>query len=137
MYCCYAPQGQAGWLPERQLHYGTNEMRVPVKSVPALALSEMWHPFYVFQYFSILIWTAGEAYYSYSFCIAAITAFSILTRQGHACAGFALSIGHVFHPPPPHMRVVRDYASCIAVMIPFSKPSDLVLTSPSNKRQLF
>ena len=31
-------------------------MPIPVKSIPALVFDEMWHPFYVFQYFSIVVW---------------------------------------------------------------------------------
>ena len=36
--------------------YGSNEMPIPVKSIPQLIFDEMWHPFYVFQYFSIYVW---------------------------------------------------------------------------------
>lgn len=30
-------------------------MKIPVKSIGALIFHEMWHPFYVFQYASIII----------------------------------------------------------------------------------
>lgn len=70
---------KGGCLGERQLYYGSNEMWVPVASIPNLVLSEMWHPFYVFQYFSVLVWIVGEAYYTYSTCIFVITAFSIIS----------------------------------------------------------
>lgn len=66
-------------LTDRQQRYGTNEMAIPVKSVASLVADEMWHPFYVFQYFSILIWVAGDAYYTYAICIGIITWFSIIT----------------------------------------------------------
>lgn len=66
-------------LTDRQQRYGTNEMAIPVKSVASLVADEMWHPFYVFQYFSILIWVAGDAYYTYAICIGLITWFSIIT----------------------------------------------------------
>ena len=39
-----------------QLLYGSNELRVPVKSFFELLLVEMVHPFYVFQYASVTIW---------------------------------------------------------------------------------
>jgi hypothetical protein len=40
----------AEWsVPDRQMRYGANEMRIPVKSVFKLIFDEMWHPFYVFQ----------------------------------------------------------------------------------------
>jgi cation-transporting ATPase 13A3/4/5 len=66
-------------LAERQQCYGTNEMSIPVKSVAALVADEMWHPFYVFQYFSVVIWVAGDQYYIYAVCIFLITWFSIIT----------------------------------------------------------
>eukprot|EP00775_Hariotina_reticulata_P010483 gene10483-10642_t len=63
----------------RQQRYGTNEMPIPVKSIAAIIADEMWHPFYVFQYFSIVVWVAGDAYYTYSVCIFLMTWFSIIT----------------------------------------------------------
>jgi cation-transporting ATPase 13A3/4/5 len=66
-------------VADRQLRYGANEMRIPVKSIAALVADEMWHPFYVFQYFSILVWVAGDQYYTYAVCIFVITWFSIIT----------------------------------------------------------
>ncbi|GIL56505.1 hypothetical protein Vafri_11862 [Volvox africanus] len=71
-------------LGERQLRYGKNEMTIPVKSIPMLIFHEMWHPFYVFQYFSILIWVVGDAYYSYAVCIFVITWFSIISAAVEA-----------------------------------------------------
>jgi cation-transporting ATPase 13A3/4/5 len=68
-------------LSERQQRYGTNEMSIPVKSVAALVADEMWHPFYVFQYFSVIIWVVGDQYYIYAVCIFLITAFSIITSS--------------------------------------------------------
>ncbi|GAB4820540.1 hypothetical protein N2152v2_007586 [Parachlorella kessleri] len=61
----------------RQL-YGSNELRVPVRSFFELLLVEMVHPFYVFQYASVTIWCLQQ-YYSYSFIILGITLFSILS----------------------------------------------------------
>ncbi len=63
---------------DRHALYGANELNIPVKSPLELLAEEMIHPFYVFQYASVLIWCL-EAYYSYSLIIVAITMFSILT----------------------------------------------------------
>ncbi|KAH7618816.1 putative Polyamine-transporting ATPase 13A3 [Nannochloris sp. 'desiccata'] len=63
---------------DRHALYGANELSIPVKSPLELLAEEMIHPFYVFQYASVLIWCL-EAYYSYSLIIVAITMFSILT----------------------------------------------------------
>lgn len=61
---------------ERRLLHGSNELRIPIKPAMLLLAEEMVHPFYVFQYVSVLIWCL-EAYYSYSAIILAITFFSI------------------------------------------------------------
>jgi cation-transporting ATPase 13A3/4/5 len=66
-------------LAARQQRYGANEMTIPVKSIATLVADEMWHPFYVFQYFSVIIWVAGDQYYVYAVCIFLITWFSIVT----------------------------------------------------------
>lgn len=63
----------AAVLYRRARRYGANEMAIPVKSLGSIIFDEMWHPFYVFQYFSILVWIIGDQYYSYSVCIAVIT----------------------------------------------------------------
>jgi hypothetical protein len=41
-------------------------MRIPVRSIAGLVFDEMWHPFYCFQYFSVIIWVAGDQYYTYA-----------------------------------------------------------------------
>lgn len=83
-------------LSERGGRYGPNEMAIPVRSVAALIADEMWHPFYVFQYFSIIIWVAGDSYITYAVCIFAITWFSIITSalETHANARRLADIAH-------------------------------------------
>eukprot|EP00201_Polytomella_parva_P017069 CAMPEP_0175055658 /NCGR_PEP_ID=MMETSP0052_2-20121109/10211_1 /TAXON_ID=51329 ORGANISM="Polytomella parva, Strain SAG 63-3" /NCGR_SAMPLE_ID=MMETSP0052_2 /ASSEMBLY_ACC=CAM_ASM_000194 /LENGTH=628 /DNA_ID=CAMNT_0016320545 /DNA_START=102 /DNA_END=1984 /DNA_ORIENTATION=+ len=72
--------GQQPWSVEvRRIVYGPNALPVPVRSLAALIVDEMWHPFYVFQYFSVLLWMIFEAYYSYSICILVVTWFSIIS----------------------------------------------------------
>ncbi len=50
------PGGRDWDLNDRVTRYGSNEMPIPVTSVPMLIFHEMWHPFYCFQYFSIVVW---------------------------------------------------------------------------------
>jgi len=71
-------------VADREMRYGTNEMLIPVQSVPMLIFNEMWHPFYCFQYFSIIVWIVGDQYYSYSVCIFVITWFSIISSAVEA-----------------------------------------------------
>ncbi|GFR50065.1 hypothetical protein Agub_g12207, partial [Astrephomene gubernaculifera] len=114
-------------LEERQLRYGTNEMSIPVKSIPMLIFDEMWHPFYVFQYFSILIWVVGDDYYSYAVCIAAITWFSIISAavEAHRNMRRLADIAH-FECEVEVVRggcVVRLPSRCLV-------PGDLVVVGP-------
>lgn len=67
-------------LWEREVQYGANQMKIPVKSLSEIIYSAMWHPFYVFQYFSVLVWIFGDNYYSYAVCIMLITWFSIISE---------------------------------------------------------
>ncbi|KAG2425624.1 hypothetical protein HYH02_014997 [Chlamydomonas schloesseri] len=123
-------------LGERQLRYGTNEMAIPVKSIPMLIFDEMWHPFYVFQYFSILIWIVGDAYYSYAVCIAVITWFSIISAayEAHQNMKRLAEIAH-FECQVDVVRggeVVRLPSSVLVpgdlvVVAPGTLPCDLVL----------
>lgn len=46
-------------LLDRQMRYGSNEMAIPITSIPMIIFKEMWHPFYVFQYFAVIIWIVG------------------------------------------------------------------------------
>ncbi|KAG2500541.1 hypothetical protein HYH03_001317 [Edaphochlamys debaryana] len=123
-----AVEEAAEWdLGERQLRYGTNEMAIPVKSIFTLIFDEMWHPFYVFQYFSILIWIVGDAYYSYAVCIAAITWFSIVSAavEAHRNMKRLADIAH-FECDVDVIRggcVQRLASSCLV-------PGDLVVVGP-------
>ncbi|GIL93414.1 hypothetical protein Vretifemale_20808 [Volvox reticuliferus] len=114
-------------LGERQLRYGKNEMMIPVKSIPMLIFHEMWHPFYVFQYFSILIWIVGDAYYSYAVCIFVITWFSIISAavEAHNNMKRLADIAHF----ECEVDVIR---SGEVVRLPSSSlvPGDLVVVGP-------
>lgn len=70
--------------PEAELNsrlstYGTNQMAIPVPTIPHLMLKEAVHPFYVFQYASVVIWAVCDQYYAYSVCILLISLFSIIS----------------------------------------------------------
>uniref|UniRef100_A0AAX7SZW7 Cation-transporting P-type ATPase N-terminal domain-containing protein n=1 Tax=Astatotilapia calliptera TaxID=8154 RepID=A0AAX7SZW7_ASTCA len=60
----------------RRTIYGTNLIDVPVKPYPKLLFEEILNPFYVFQMFSIILWTVDQ-YYIYAICIFIISVISI------------------------------------------------------------
>ncbi|WFD44339.1 hypothetical protein MPSI1_003006 [Malassezia psittaci] len=63
---------------ERQAIFGANLIEIASKSSMELLVSEVLHPFYVFQLVSIGLWSLDDYYY-YAFCIAAISVGSILS----------------------------------------------------------
>ncbi|CAN3363072.1 vacuolar cation-transporting ATPase Ypk9p [Diutina catenulata] len=56
--------------------FGANSIELENKSVGALLVEEVLHPFYVFQVFSVFLWLADDYYY-YASCIFLISAISI------------------------------------------------------------
>ena len=62
----------------RELVFGQNLIDVEQKTIPQLLLDEAFHPFYVFQIASLLLWSIDEYYY-YAICIFLISAVSITT----------------------------------------------------------
>jgi len=57
----------------RRLTFGENAIRVHMTPVIVLLFTQALNPFYVFQLFSILLWTAAEEYYYYAGCIGFLT----------------------------------------------------------------
>lgn len=51
-------------------------MEVEVKSYWSLFISEVFNPFYLFQAFSIMLWSADEYYY-YAACVLFLTTVSV------------------------------------------------------------
>lgn len=58
--------------------FGPNVIDIEGKSTLSLLVEEVIHPFYVFQIASIILWSLDDYYY-YAFCIALISAISIIT----------------------------------------------------------
>ena len=62
----------------REKIFGKNEIDIEMKSTVQLLLDEAFHPFYVFQIASIILWSMDEYYY-YAGCIFVISIVSITT----------------------------------------------------------
>ncbi|CEJ54745.1 Putative P-type ATPase [Penicillium brasilianum] len=62
----------------REQIFGQNVIDIQQKTVPQLLVDEAFHPFYMFQVASLLLWSIDEYYY-YAVCIFLISVFSIGT----------------------------------------------------------
>ncbi|KAF8477462.1 P-type ATPase-like protein [Kalaharituber pfeilii] len=62
----------------RSLVFGKNVIDIEEKSVTQLLIDEAFHPFYVFQIASLILWSIDEYYY-YAICIFIISAVSIIS----------------------------------------------------------
>ncbi|XP_053566183.1 polyamine-transporting ATPase 13A3 [Bombina bombina] len=62
----------------RKLFYGINEISVKVPSVFKLLVKEVLNPFYIFQLFSVILWSTDEYYY-YASAIVFMSIISIVS----------------------------------------------------------
>ncbi|KAJ5693339.1 cation-transporting ATPase [Penicillium macrosclerotiorum] len=62
----------------REQIFGQNNIDIQQKTVPQLLVDEAFHPFYMFQVASLILWSMDEYYY-YAICIFLISVFSIAT----------------------------------------------------------
>uniref|UniRef100_A0A5F8HHD5 Polyamine-transporting ATPase 13A3 n=1 Tax=Monodelphis domestica TaxID=13616 RepID=A0A5F8HHD5_MONDO len=62
----------------KKLMYGMNEIAVKVPSVLKLLVKEVLNPFYVFQLFSVILWSTDEYYY-YALAIVVMSVISIVS----------------------------------------------------------
>ncbi|OAP56697.1 hypothetical protein AYL99_08809 [Fonsecaea erecta] len=58
--------------------FGKNMIEIQQKTIPELLLDEAFHPFYIFQVASLILWSMDEYYY-YAAAIFIISVFSITT----------------------------------------------------------
>ncbi|KAL0267327.1 UNVERIFIED_CONTAM: hypothetical protein PYX00_009625 [Menopon gallinae] len=73
-------EDSVGYSPDEQRQvlqlYGRNEIKIVVKSYWRLLLSEIVNPFYLFQLFSVVVWSVDEYVY-YAICVIVTTVFTI------------------------------------------------------------
>ncbi|XP_063772495.1 polyamine-transporting ATPase 13A3 isoform X2 [Pseudophryne corroboree] len=62
----------------RKLFYGINEIAVKVPSLFKLLVKEVLNPFYIFQLFSVILWSTDEYYY-YAAAIVLMSVISIIS----------------------------------------------------------
>lgn len=83
----------------RETVFGTNMIDIDQKSIPQLLVDEVFHPFYVFQIASLVLWSLDEYYY-YAICIFVMSAASIIATLVETRAVsdlvFSLGVGGIF-----------------------------------------
>ncbi|KAI9750467.1 MAG: Myosin type-2 heavy chain 1 [Chaenotheca gracillima] len=62
----------------RELVFGQNQIDIEQKTIPQLLVDEAFHPFYIFQLASLILWSLDQYYY-YAVCIFTISLVSITT----------------------------------------------------------
>ncbi|OAT12298.1 ATPase [Blastomyces gilchristii SLH14081] len=62
----------------REQVFGSNIIDIKEKSIPQIMVDEAFHPFYIFQVASLILWSMDEYYY-YAGCIFIISVLSITT----------------------------------------------------------
>ncbi|KAI1312868.1 hypothetical protein F5Y03DRAFT_339520 [Xylaria venustula] len=62
---------------QREHVFGANIIDIEQKSIPQLLVDEVFHPFYVFQIASLILWSLDQYYY-YAICIFVMSAGSII-----------------------------------------------------------
>nr|XP_020664199.1 probable cation-transporting ATPase 13A3 [Pogona vitticeps] len=62
----------------RKLFYGVNEIAVKVPSILKLLIKEVLNPFYIFQLFSVILWSTDEYYY-YAAAIVIMSLISVVS----------------------------------------------------------
>ncbi|KAI1367396.1 hypothetical protein F5Y08DRAFT_298411 [Xylaria arbuscula] len=62
---------------QREHVFGANIIDIEQKSIPQLLVDEVFHPFYVFQIASLVLWSLDQYYY-YAICIFIMSAGSII-----------------------------------------------------------
>lgn len=67
----------SGTCEDRTLAFGRNNINLKVKPTSQVLFDEALHPFYVFQLFSIVLWSLDQYYY-YAACILLISFLSII-----------------------------------------------------------
>ncbi|XP_041034738.1 probable cation-transporting ATPase 13A3 isoform X1 [Carcharodon carcharias] len=78
LHACYSTGLPAISKDYRKLFYGENQIDVKVPSIPRLLVKEVLNPFYIFQVFSVILWSFDD-YYLYASAIVFMSVLSICT----------------------------------------------------------
>nr|CAD7588348.1 unnamed protein product [Timema genevievae] len=109
--------------------YGKNVIDIEVKSYWTLFVEEVFNPFYIFQIFSVILWSLDDYYY-YAGCVFVLSVISIITsliqtkKQSLAlCDLVAVSNAHT-------VTVSYRDGHCKIVEADLLVPGDIILIPP-------
>jgi magnesium-transporting ATPase (P-type) len=77
--CCLQPHFNEQAVEKYRVFYGKNHMKLPTTSVFDILITQLISPFFLFQYFSVILW-CYENYVAFSMVILAITIGAIYTN---------------------------------------------------------
>ena len=92
--------------------YGPNRMSIPEISVFDILIKQMFSPFFIFQYFSVILWCI-EDYVAFSMVILVITIASIYTNTSEEL--YNLRRLHELAGKPKKIRVLNDSDAIVSV----------------------
>ncbi|XP_043933277.1 polyamine-transporting ATPase 13A3-like [Protopterus annectens] len=114
----------------RKLFYGANQIEVKVPSVPKLLIKEVLNPFYIFQVFSMVLWTLDD-YYFYASAIFLMSMVSICTSLYTVRKQYVLLHDMVAAHNVVRVTVYRGENETEAIFSTDLVPGDLILVPPT------
>nr|CAD7402027.1 unnamed protein product [Timema poppensis] len=109
--------------------YGKNVIDIEVKSYWTLFVEEVFNPFYIFQVFSVILWSLDDYYY-YAGCVFVLSAISIITSliqtKKQSLALYDLVAASNVHT----VTVCYRDGHCNIVEADLLVPGDLILIPP-------
>nr|CAD7572952.1 unnamed protein product [Timema californicum] len=109
--------------------YGKNVIDIEVKSYWTLFVEEVFNPFYIFQVFSVILWSLDDYYY-YAGCVFVLSAISIITSliqtKKQSLALYDLVAASNVHT----VTVCYRDGHCKIVEADLLVPGDLILIPP-------
>ncbi|XP_061739900.1 polyamine-transporting ATPase 13A3 isoform X2 [Nerophis ophidion] len=114
----------------RKLFFGVNEIEVKVPSVFKLLIKEVLNPFYIFQLFSVILWSADEYYY-YAVAIVIMSLLSIATSLYAIKKQYVMLHDMVAAHSTVRVSVCRANNEIVEVLSSDLVPGDVIVI-PSN-----
>ncbi|KAM3822026.1 polyamine-transporting ATPase 13A3-like isoform 5-T6 [Vipera latastei] len=126
--------GHGGGLPRstqdyRKIFYGANQIDVKVPSLAHLLIKEVLNPFYIFQAFSVLLWSLDD-YYLYASTILFMSFVSIGSSLYTIRKQYVLLHGMVSAHNVVQVAVARGPCETEAIFSTELVPGDVLLVPP-------